>query len=43
MYSFYKNYDEYKNDNIEIKNGYDILYDLKCKIQYKINIREEKK
>ena len=42
VYSFYKNYDEYKNDNIEIKNGYDILYDLKCKIQYKINIREEK-
>ena len=38
VYSFYKNFDVYKNGNIEIKNGYDILYDLKCKIKYKINI-----
>ena len=42
IYSFYKNYDEYKNDNEIINNGYEYLYDLKCKIKCKINILDEK-
>ena len=43
VYYFYKKYDQYKNNNELINNGYDYLYDLKCKIKCKINIIDEKK
>ena len=42
VYYFYKYNDEYKkNDNLE-ENGYDYLYNLKCKITINSNEKDEK-
>ena len=42
VYYFYKNYDEYKRNGILEENGYDYLYNIKCKISVKSNEKDEK-